>query len=682
MKRIPKTLLVLAPLLAAASISAPAWATDTVLENDLLHVVFSGADGSMAVTVLDSGDAWTQTPAAGYQVSSVAATPTSLDASVHGGNSTLAVHVALVDGAREITVTIDGDGYTRLPAYPYPFTLPADQGYYVQNTSGDGALFSLKETASIEHIYDFISVPWWGLTDFSKGMMAILETSFLPSATKSAIVHLPMTLRYVFLPGAGYVEMARDYRKRLFAANPGLEAKTLASKASEPGVANLKDGVYVYFWDDARDGAFMKEVHDAGIEKATAMTYYGSHDMTDAELATMYSAAKTSGWTAGLYNMPGGNLTAVAPGDWNENLLLGADPVAFFSAHPDGWDHTCSTASVDSKPGELHDLATATGVELMYFDTYVAQLAPCLDETHPGHTHLLPSPAALPSTLEAERQARIDVLDATHGPVSAVGSGEGAAPAWAVPHVEFFEGAMMLRTYGEVESHIPSGDYKNDFEPASDGPPDGAMNTDETHRIPLFEMMFHDHTATTWNWRNTNFQSLATSAKKDLFNALYGTMPMWNMTKAHWMAHRTDFLASYAFQARSRSRVGFDDMIGHGWLSDDRELQYTDWASGVRIVANFGAAARQTGGVTVPPLDFVVLDAPGDAGVAVGSGAGGSSAAASGSGAGGAPANGDGPGAGSSCGCRVAGTGADGLAGWCAVAGLALGIGRRRRRSR
>jgi hypothetical protein len=154
---------------------------------------------------------------------------------------------------------------------------------------------------------------------------------------------------------------------------------------------------------------------------------------------------------------------------------------------------------------------------------------------------------------------------------------------------------------------IPSGGYNNDFEPASDPPPPG-MNTDEQHRIPLLELQFHDYVASTWNWRNTNFQYLGTSAQKDLFNALYGTMPMWNMTTTLWAAHQQEFLDSYQFQERSRSRVGFDDMVGHGWLSDDRKLQYTDWASGVRIVANFDTSARQTGGMTVPPLDFIVID--------------------------------------------------------------------------
>jgi hypothetical protein len=67
-------------------------------------------------------------------------------------------------------------------------------------------------------------------------------------------------------------------------------------------------------------------------------------------------------------------------------------------------------------------------------------------------------------------------------------------------------------------------------------------------------------------------------------------------------------------------------MIGHGWLSTDRELQYTDWASGVRIIANFDSVARDANGVTVPALDFVIVDSAQGGGGAGGSGSGGDGA--------------------------------------------------------
>ncbi|HEY4120261.1 MAG TPA: glycoside hydrolase, partial [Byssovorax sp.] len=316
----------------------------------------------------------------------------------------------------------------------------------------------------------------------------------------------------------------------------------------------------------------------------------------------------------------------VAPGSWAEDLLLGnRDPVAFFQMYPTGWDNSCSQFNAPSSPGDITTLASNIGLQMMYYDTYVVQYAPCLDASHPNHNPLLPAPAPLPSTLETERQYRADLLDATRAALSAVGSGEGVAPVWAIPHLDYFEGAMMLRTYGEAESHIPSGDYNNDFAPATVPPPPG-LSVDEQHRIPLFELMFHDHVVSTWNWRNTNFQSLATSAKKDLFNALYGTMPMWNVTTDHWATYGQMYLDSYALQKRSRSVVGFDDMIGHGWLSTDREVQYTDWASGVRIIANFDSVARDANGVTVPALDFVIVDSAQGGGGAGGSGSGGDGA--------------------------------------------------------
>ena len=158
---------------------------------------------------------------------------------------------------------------------------------------------------------------------------------------------------------------------------------------------------------------------------------------------------------------------------------------------------------------------------------------------------------------------------------------------------------------------IPSGDYALDFATSIDSGNAG-YNTDELHRIPLFELMFHDHVATTWNWRNTNYQNVVTAPKKDLLNALYGTVPMYNISVGLWAAHKAAFLASYNFTRGARSLIGFSDMTGFGYLTDEHEVQYTDWdsAGGPRVVANFGAQSRVVGGMTIPALGYVVTTHP------------------------------------------------------------------------
>ena len=93
---------------------------------------------------------------------------------------------------------------------------------------------------------------------------------------------------------------------------------------------------------------------------------------------------------------------------------------------------------------------------------------------------------------------------------------------------------------------------------------------------------------------------------------MYGTAPMYNISVALWAAHKGALLASYNFTNGTRSLIGFSDMTGFGYLSDDHELQYTDWdgAGGPRVIANFSTHDAMVGTKTVPALGYVITTHP------------------------------------------------------------------------
>jgi Glycosyl hydrolases related to GH101 family, GH129 len=587
---------------------------NTSLDSDAVHVTL-GADASLTVLVKATGYTWTSpAPANPYTVRLQPAPPNTIVAILTRGTESWNVTLALGDTNDGFEVTIaptSGALHVELPGFPYPFTMPTDTGNYVQNTSSDGLLFKLSEASSIKNMYDFVAIPWWGLTDFKQAMMAILETPYMPAGDEPSVVLAPEKLKYVFVPHGSYVELARYYREYVFTQNPGMRNATLAA-SMKSGIANLKAGAYIYFWgDDAQNATFMTSLHDAGLHDVLALIYHGNTDLTDEQIGTLFSAVEPLGWTGGIYTLPGANLGKVAGGDWARTLTLGIDPpVEFWNGldmtHQAGFDLTCVRQAMlgpDPITDDYVTLQSTTHNQLNYFDTFVVQVAPCLNANHVGH-HRLSDTGPLPSSVDEERDYRVRFLDAVRA-YSIVGSGEGLAPGWAIPHVDYFEGAMILGEYGEMHTMIPSGDYALDFATSID-PANVGYNTDETHRIPLFELMFHDHVASTWNWRNTNYQNTVTAPKKDLFNALYGTVPMYNMSTALWTDHATQFLASYQMTRGTRTRIGFSDMTGFGYLSDDREVQYTDWdgPGGTRVIANFSNRARVVGGLTIPALGY------------------------------------------------------------------------------
>ncbi len=587
-------------LLAASVAGAADPARPPRLENEALRIDLSPEDAS--ITVVDKRIAltWRQQVGPGFKVApeTLRVTTGSISCRVSGPGTTCDLTIALKEGmssAFDLTVAIPDQRYATLPAYPFHFVAPDKGWFYVQNTSGEGMLMPLDQPGDISKPYGWSgSQPWWGLTDLRRGLAVRLDTFRNPDShtgpNDSTVYALPMQLHYDFVTEGGYVALARLYRDNFLAAHP--ELVPLRDRVSRrPPVGMLKDGVYVYLWGNSpvEDLQLVSEMKAAGIDRGMAV-FYGKHPIDRA----LFDGIKRLGWVPGSYHMPTGNLFRVGRHGWPNAVLTDkrqADQLRR-SANPKGWDRICARYQLPSWLQKAKGLIDSYGIELFYFDTLVVQLAPCLSPSHP-------------STIEENQQARLELAQKTQELGTVVGSGEGVSPTWALPGLDFFEGLMSLRTYADPHLKIPSGGYETDLGNSYDS--DAAVILDEKRRIPLYQLAFHDYVAGTWVWRDTNFQSRPFAWKKDLFNILYGTMPMWHIDRRLWESHKADYVASYRAIASVRSRIGFASMTGHGWLTPDRTVQYTDWDTGDRVIVNFGLRPYQSSGrATVAPKSFVM----------------------------------------------------------------------------
>lgn len=599
----PSLLLICSWFFAACSAFAADSSQQPRLENEVLRIELSTGDGS--ITVIDKRDnlTWRQQVEPGFKVAadSLRVTPGSISCRVSGPGETCDLTIELKDekvSGFDLTAAIPNENYGTLPAYPFHFVAPEDGWSYVQNTSGEGLLMPLDRTRDINKAYGWSgSQPWWGLTDLQRGLAVRLDTFRNPDTRSgpndSTVYAFPMRLHYDFVTKGGYVALAELYRDYFLAAHPGM--KPLRDRvAQRPPVGMLKDGVYVYLWgaSPADDLQLVTEMKAAGIDRGFAV-FYGKHPID----RTLFDGIKRLGWVPGSYHMPTGNLFKVGRRGWPNAILTGrmsADQLRHES-NPRGWDRICGKFQLPRWLEKAKGLIASYGVQLFYFDTLVVQLAPCLSPEHP-------------STIEENQQARLELAQETQALGTVVGSGEGVSPTWALPGVDFFEGLMSLRTYADPNLKIPSGGYNTDL--GDSYAPDAAIILDEKRRIPLYQLAFHDYVAGTWVWRDTNFQSRPFAWKKDLFNILYGTMPMWHIDRQLWESHKADYLASYRAIASVRSQIGFARMTGHGWLTPDRSVQYTDWEGGQRVIVNFGPRPYQGADKkTIPPQSFVVRSA-------------------------------------------------------------------------
>jgi Glycosyl hydrolases related to GH101 family, GH129 len=571
------------------------------IENEVVRISLSISDASLTVVDKRIALEWRQQVRPGFRVApdSIRTNPTSLSATVLGEAASYLLTVSLTKEsayAFDLVLDIPNQHYAVMPSYPFPFVAPEKDWYYVQNTSGEGMLMPLEKAAEINMPFSWSgSQPWWGLTDLKRGMTARLDTFRNPSRQRNSdertVYAIPLRIHYAFFTDGGYIGLAKEYRNYFLSTHP--ELRPLGDRVqARPAVSALKDGVYVYLWGEnpAEDLSLVRQMKAAGIERGIAV-FYGRHEVD----RSLCDGIKELGWVVGMYRMPTGNLFRVSRNrGWPNAVLTGriAPAELLAKSRPRGWDRICGKHLLPEWIAKAKEAIRDYGLQLFYFDTLVVQLAPCV---HPDH----------PSTIEENQQARLEILKKTRDLGMIVGSGEGMCPTWALPGVDFFEGLMSLRPYADTRLRIPAGGYETDL--GNGYQEQAAITLDETRRIPLYELAFHDFVGGTWVWRDTNYQSVPFAWKKNLFNILYGTMPMWHINRRLWEARKADLVASYENIASVRERIGFAEMVNHGWLTSDRSVQFTDWNTRDRVIVNFGERPfERKGKASVPGRSFVI----------------------------------------------------------------------------
>ena len=76
--------------------------------------------------------------------------------------------------------------------------------------------------------------------------------------------------------------------------------------------------------------------------------------------------------------------------------------------------------------------------------------------------------------------------------------------------------------------------------------------------------------------------------KRDLFNALYGTPPMFMFDRKRWEKNKARFVQSYEATSPIARSTGYSEMIDHEFLTSDRSVQQTRFADGILVTVNFG----------------------------------------------------------------------------------------------
>lgn len=440
-------------------------------------------------------------------------------------------------------------------------------------------------------------MPMLGLTDGARGILYIIETPDDAGVTYTApaggntsawqVVWQPSkgaftydrSMKVHLEDAGGYVSLAKAYRN--YAALHGKAVTLLQKKAANPNLDLLMGAADIWWWQNApiwsKDlncTAAATEIKNSGFDRVlwsqeasgqavddmNAMGYLtGTYDIYQDSFdpANGISWEQTIGWPNDLVR------------DWQGNIVPGWLDMVNGVGYQGG--KICSPREIywaDTRiPGNL----STHNYRARFIDTTTAtELNECFDPNHP-------------TTRSDDRNYKGQLLARIKDYYGMI-TGSETGIDWGAPYVHYFEGMMSIADYRvpnagyDLTTYIaPSADYLR-------------FQTGPFYRIPLFELVYHDCVVTTWYWGDASNRIPELWDDKDLYNCLYGTLPLYIMDPAIWASKKTRFVQSFNLTTAVTRRVGYEAMTKHEFITADHSVQCTEFSDGTRVCVNFGTA--------------------------------------------------------------------------------------------
>lgn len=522
--------------------------------------------------------------------------------------------------------------------YPAPIKTP-DRRHYLVQTDGEGLLLPADDTGYIleeQPVYFCGGGPamaWMGVVDgrMEAGYMAIFETPYdlavRTEKREGLITFSPVWLaqkgefgyerkiRYVFFDRGGYVAQCKRYREYIWPVN---RVQTLRERQERfPALEKMLGAVHIYVWDQARTVEFAKKLKEAGVEKALILWNPNHRPYPEPGFDDELRAL---GYGTGSYEL----FTDIRPKEKEpdpeflkrvplvRNVYSGKYE-SITSRKRDGSVYSnrygvyvCPRAVRPEMAARVERELKDYRHETLFLDVYQANgLYECYSSDHP----LTRSGYA-----EAIRENCRFLEDQYHLYLGGEFGADFAAEYGAYVHGMMTLQRMWWKSDIEKAGTIYYiGDWKNGERPSIMLGARTATeeylrySINETLRVPLYELVYHDAVVTSWRWEDCNHHYPELWWKKDMFNILYGSAPLWSVDQDRWEAYRETFVESYGKICSWLSQICYDEMVDHRFLTADRRVQESCFSSGKRVVVNFSEIPYETDGRTVPAGDFQIM---------------------------------------------------------------------------
>lgn len=450
-----------------------------------------------------------------------------------------------------------------------------------------------------------LDMPWVGLVSDANGYMIIWEGRSADDGTcvieavktkegelltpsvyhepSMGIFGYPRRVRYIFETQNGYVGLCKRYRE--YAKRNGFLV-TLTEKAKNKPAVKLLAGA-PNIWGGSPQ--FAREAKAAGVDR---LLVNGVWDAQEIE------AIKALGYLNSRYDNYEDLYTCCSQHGLPYNVGTLRDCVLKADGNRHlgwvSWDkkHTaykrCSLLQQDVARGYISEQIRLHPNNAWFLDvTTATELLECYDMNHP-HDRL------------QDREAKHSLGKFVSHELGLVLGGEHGR-WWGVDIYDYWEGMMSINPFFTWPAgHLRPPEKKEQIT-------DRYLQWGLGHhrRLPLWELVFHDCVVSYWYWGDsTDFLYKVApelSDKKDVFNILYGTPPMfwvggWVNSGFRWdiPEFRKRLLYSYRIVCKLHEQIAFEEMLSHECLTPERDVQKTVFGVAgsntnlTEVIVNFG----------------------------------------------------------------------------------------------
>ncbi|HVG17328.1 MAG TPA: glycoside hydrolase [Chitinophagaceae bacterium] len=611
-----------------------------ILSNTNLEVKFDDKTALLTVTDKRCNKSWQQSS---YKdqllVSNTVQKGNTLLVSFTGKNVFDVTFVLTAASALEMNISAQANMQMNELEFPSAFNT-INKNHYLLYTDGGGFLLPADDTEypvgnGVTYFCGGgLSMAWMGMTDsaFKTGYMAILETPFdaaLRTKRQNGLVTFSTIwlasmgefgynrkVTYQFFDKGGYVAQCKKYREYAWKKNNVITLKENEKKT--PALAKMIGAPHIYVWDSGREVSFAKELKESGIEKALIL--WDANHTPYPEIGYDLKL-KELGYAAGIYelftdlkvrdtatykvdeNGPMRFALTAYPGLFNDLAARKKDGKTYFNQ----FGHTsCPVAIRPQIRKRVEREMKEYPHEAYFLDVYQANgLFECYA---PGH--------------RLTRQQFAEAVISNYKFIADT-YGQYMGGEWGADYVgsnSVFVHGMMTLQRSWFGSDITKkgtiywyGDWKSNPRPSQMlgtrvAPPTYLKySINEYTRVPLFELVYHDAIVTSWRWEDGNHHNPEIWWKKDLFNILYGSSPLWNIDRDRWESFRNTFVRSYNDVMPWLQKIGYDELVLHRFITADHKVQESVFSSGKKAVVNFGDEQVVYEGETIKPRGFLFL---------------------------------------------------------------------------